>query len=90
MQVNEPSWRKPAGMILIMLLIAVWCVLVVMIVEALELPPLAAGMAFVAGGIAWLWLLPMKRMLRWMELGQFRDRHDPGAASQTDRDEWRE
>ena len=73
MQVNEPSWRKPVGMLLILFLVAVWCVAVVMIVEAADLPLWASGIAFLAGGIAWLWLFPMKRMLRWMELGKFRD-----------------
>jgi len=71
-QVNEPSWRKPAGMILILLLLAVWCVAVVMILEALDLPLWASAFAFIAGGVAWLWLLPMKRLLRWMESGKWR------------------
>jgi len=73
MQVNEPTWRKPAGMILILLLLAIWCVAVVAIVEALELPLWASAFAFIAGGVAWLWLLPMKRLLRWMELGKWRE-----------------
>ena len=73
MQVNEPSWRKPAGMGLILLLIAIWSVAVVMAVEALGLPLWASGLAFVAGGLAWLWLFPMKRLLRWMETGKWRE-----------------
>lgn len=73
MQVNEPTWRKPAGMILILLLLAAWCVAVVMIVEALGLPFWASAFAFIAGGVAWLWLFPMKRLLRWMELGKWRE-----------------
>lgn len=85
MQVNEPSWRKPVGMILILLLLAIWCVAVVMIVEVLALPLWASAFAFIAGGLAWLWLLPMKRLLRWMQLGHFRDRPDSRSASQTDR-----
>lgn len=84
MQVNEPSWRKPVGMILIMLLLAIWCVAVVMILEALRLPLWASAFAFIAGGVAWLWLLPMKRLLRWMELGHFRDRPDSRSAPQND------
>lgn len=68
---NEPTWRKPAGMLLILLLIALWCVAVVAAVEALELPLWASGLAFVAGGVAWLWLFPMKRLLRWMETGRW-------------------
>jgi Flp pilus assembly protein TadB len=70
---SEPSWRKPAGIFLLLLLIALWAVAVVMLVEALGLPGWAAAIAFVAGGFAWLWLLPMKRLLRWMELGRWRD-----------------
>ncbi|HEV2079902.1 MAG TPA: DUF2842 domain-containing protein [Allosphingosinicella sp.] len=81
---NEPSWRKPAGMGIILLLIALWCVAVVMIVEAARLPLWASAFAFIAGGVAWLWLLPMKRLLRWMELGHFRDRPDSRSASQND------
>lgn len=73
MQIDEPSWRKPAGMILILLLIAIWCVAVVMIVEALGLPLWASALAFIAGGIAWLWLLPMKRLLLWMDQGKWRE-----------------
>lgn len=69
---NEPSWRKPVGMIAILILLAIWCVAVVTIVDALELPLLVSGLLFVAGGVAWLWLLPMKRLLRWMELGTWR------------------
>ncbi len=73
MQVDEPSWRKPAGMILILAVLAVWCVLVVMAVEAAGLPLWASAFAFIGGGIAWLWLFPMKRLLRWMELGKWRE-----------------
>lgn len=69
----EPSWRKPAGIAVLLLAIAVWAVIVVMLVEALRLPPWAAAIAFIAGGFAWLWLLPAKRLLRWMELGRWRD-----------------
>lgn len=72
MQLNEPSWRKPVGMIAILLLLGIWCIAIVMIVEALGASPLVSGLAFVAGGVAWLWLLPMKRLLRWMELGTWR------------------
>jgi hypothetical protein len=68
----EPSWRKPAGMALLLVAIAVWAVAVVMLVEALGLPNWASALAFIVGGLAWLWLLPVKRLLRWMELGTWR------------------
>ena len=67
-----PSWRKPVGMILIMLMVTIWCVLAVTLVDALSLPILAQAAAYLAAGVIWLWLFPMKRMLRWMELGKWR------------------
>jgi hypothetical protein len=67
-----PSWRKPVGMILILLILIVWCILSVTLVEALSLPVWAQGLAFLAMGLAWLWIFPMRRMLRWMELGRWR------------------
>ena len=68
----QPSWRKPAGIFLILLLIALWAVGAVMLAEALALPALAEALLLIAAGFAWLWVLPMKRLLRWMELGRFR------------------
>lgn len=69
----NPSWRKPAGMFAILALLAIWAVLVVTIVEALGAPPLVNGLLYVTAGFAWLWVLPMKRLLRWMELGVWKD-----------------
>jgi hypothetical protein len=68
--VSEPSWRKPAGIVLMLLGIAVWAVIVVSLVEFLGLPNWAQAIAYFAGGIAWLWILPMKRLLQWMETGR--------------------
>ena len=69
--VEKPSWRKPAGIGLILLLIAVWAVLVATGAE------LIAGLAwpvhalyFLAAGI--VWVLPLKPLLRWMETGRWR------------------
>lgn len=70
MQIDQPSWRKPAGMLLILLLILVWCVGVVSLVEAADLPAWADALLFVMAGIVWLWIFPMKRLLRWMETGR--------------------
>jgi len=70
---ENPSWRKPVGMLAILLVLAIWCVLTVTLVDALYLPVWAQGLAYLAGGIAWLWLFPTRRMLRWMELGLWRD-----------------
>jgi hypothetical protein len=69
---TKPSWRKPAGIFLILALLAGWAVATVMLVEAADLPGWAGALVFVGAGFAWLWLLPMKRLLRWMELGRWR------------------
>ncbi|MBB5685131.1 hypothetical protein FHS49_001139 [Sphingobium boeckii] len=55
-----------------MLMITIWCVLAVSLIDALALPILAQAAAYLAAGILWLWLFPMKRLLRWMELGKWR------------------
>ncbi len=61
----NPSWRNPAGIFLILLLIAVWSVMVVagydFIADAAW--PLQALYFLVAGTI---WVLPLKPLLRWM------------------------
>jgi hypothetical protein len=66
-----PTWRKPAGMLAILMLIAVWCIAV------------ASASAYVAAwhwvvqlgfylftGMAWI--APLKPLLRWMETGRWR------------------
>ena len=67
----QPSWRKPAGILLILLLVGVWAFAVVTLAELL--PPLpwpVEALFFVAAGI--VWILPLKPLLRWMVLGRWR------------------
>jgi predicted membrane channel-forming protein YqfA (hemolysin III family) len=72
MQMNQPSWRKPAGMALILLLIAVWAVLVASAASLLNgLPWPLHAIYYVVTGI--VWILPLKPLLRWMETGRWRD-----------------
>ena len=66
-----PTWRKPAGMLAILLLIAVWSVMVV-------------SLSATVGGWHWtvqfgfylvtgiIWIAPLKPLLRWMETGRWR------------------
>jgi hypothetical protein len=68
----EPSWRKPAGVLLILAMLAAWTVAVAMLVDSLGLHPLLQGLFYLVGGIAWLWLFPMRRLLAWMETGRWR------------------
>ena len=67
----RPSWRKPVGMLLILLLIAAWGFVVVTVAETLpELHWALKALFFIAAGI--VWILPLKPLLRWMETGRWR------------------
>ena len=68
---NGPSWRKPAGIFIIMALIAVWAVMI-------------ASLSGIVGGWHWVlqlafylvtgivWITPMRPLLSWMETGRWR------------------
>lgn len=72
MPMNEPSWRKPAGIGLILLLIIVWAVIVVSVAGLLAgLPWPVHALYYTIAGI--IWILPLKPLLRWMETGTWRD-----------------
>ena len=72
MKPAEPSWRKPAGILLILVLIAAWAVLVASVAERLgDLPWPAEALLFLAAGTAWI--LPLKPLLRWIETGKWRE-----------------
>ena len=67
----EPSWRKPAGMGLIILLIMGWAVLVVSLSPWVGTwPALLQAIFYLVAGI--VWILPLKPVLRWIELGTWR------------------
>lgn len=67
----QPSWRKPAGMFLILTLIALWTGIVVSVSPWVGTWPVLMQAIFylVAGTV---WILPLKPLLRWMELGKWR------------------
>jgi Protein of unknown function (DUF2842) len=63
---ERPSWRKPAGIGLILLLIVVWAAIVASVAPLLEgLPWAVHALYYLIAGIAWI--LPLKPLLRWME-----------------------
>ncbi|MBC9031533.1 DUF2842 domain-containing protein [Sphingomonas sp. JC676] len=67
----EPSWRKPAGALGIVLLVLVWVVVVATFsAEIGALPVIAQLPLYVVLGI--LWIAPLKPLLRWMETGRWR------------------
>jgi hypothetical protein len=69
----QPSWRRPAGALLILVLIVIWAGLVVQFAGFVgRLPALAQTMFYLAAGLAWIWLLPLRRILTWSETGRWR------------------
>jgi hypothetical protein len=70
---HTPSWRKPAGMFAILAMIAGWAALVGSLSPMIgRWPMLAQAPAYLFLGIVWIWLLPLRRMLQWMETGVWR------------------
>lgn len=66
-----PSWRKPAGALLIVALIVAWAVLVASFSATIGmLHPLVQAIVYVVTGI--IWITPLKPLLRWMETGRWR------------------
>jgi uncharacterized protein DUF2842 len=68
----EPSWRQPFGILLILVWIAVWTVI------AVSASVVIAGMHWAIHALYYLvagivWILPLKPLLRWMELGKWRE-----------------
>ncbi len=67
----EPSWRQPAGILLILLLIAGWAVLVASAAPLIENAPRWLHIVYyLVAGI--VWIVPLKPLLRWMETGRWR------------------
>ena len=67
----QPSWRKPAGMFLILALIAGWTAIVASLSPWVGTwPVLVQAIFYLAAGI--IWIAPLKPLLRWMELGTWR------------------
>jgi len=67
-----PSWRKPTGMIAILLLITIWAALVTSLSATIGRWHWLAQLAFyLVTGI--VWIAPLKPLLRWMETGKWRE-----------------
>jgi predicted membrane channel-forming protein YqfA (hemolysin III family) len=67
----KPTWRKPAGMLLILLIIAIWAVIVASFSEVIGgWPGWLQAIVYIVAGIGWIF--PVRPLLTWMELGRFR------------------
>jgi hypothetical protein len=68
---KQPTWRKPAGMLAILLIILVWAVLIVSASEYIgQLHILLQGVIYLTAGV--IWIAPMRPLMIWMETGSFR------------------
>ncbi|MBL0923916.1 MAG: DUF2842 domain-containing protein [Sphingomonadaceae bacterium] len=66
----RPSWRKPAGMIAILAIIALWAFIVVSASGFIgQLPIIVQGVIYLVAGI--VWIAPLRPLLIWMETGSF-------------------
>jgi Protein of unknown function (DUF2842) len=67
----EPSWRKPFGILMMLLIITIWTIIVA------SFSPLIGALSGVWQVIIYIiagtiWIAPMKPLLQWMETGRFR------------------
>lgn len=67
----EPSWRKPVGMLLMLVYLAIYALLVASLADTLATLPAALQFAaYLVAGIAWL--LPLRPLFVWMNTGNWR------------------
>jgi len=66
----KPSWRKGAGIALILLLILIWAVLVASLSPWVgQWPVLVQAAFYLVMGIAWI--IPLKPLIRWSQTGRW-------------------
>ena len=71
MAVNKPSWRKGAGIAIIVLLILLLAVFVASLSGVVgRWPVLGQALFYLVIGV--IWIIPLKPLLYWMETGRFR------------------
>jgi len=67
----EPSYRKLAGIALILLLIGIWAAFVATLAQVVGRWPILIQSAFyLFMGI--VWIVPLKPLVRWIQTGSFR------------------
>lgn len=68
---TQPSWRKPAGIAAILLLIVLWAALVASFAHVIgRWPVLVQALFYLFAGI--LWIAPLRPLLRWSQTGRWR------------------
>jgi hypothetical protein len=68
---KPPSWRKPAGIILILAIIAIWAFLVVSASSFIgQTHVLVQAVIYLVAGT--IWIAPLRPLMIWMETGSFK------------------
>lgn len=70
MMEHQPSWRKPVGALMMIVMIGCWAWLVGAIMERVTLPFGVAMLCYAVAGI--IWIFPARPIVVWMETGRFR------------------
>lgn len=66
----EPSWRKPAGVIGLLLYLILYAGLIASFEGLLsQLPTLLMALAYMVAGVAWI--LPLRPLFLWMNTGSW-------------------
>jgi Protein of unknown function (DUF2842) len=67
-----PSWRKPVGVLGILLFITIWAIAVASLSRWVgQWPTLIQTAFYLIAGIAWIF--PLRPVLMWMETGKWRE-----------------
>ena len=69
---EEPTWRIPVGLLGLLVVLSIYAIII-----ARYVPELLAGSGWIIQTVVYLflgliWLLPLKRFLKWMETGDTR------------------
>jgi Protein of unknown function (DUF2842) len=71
---DEPSFRKLAGIALILAIIVIWAAFVASTAPFVgKWPVLVQTPYYLFVGV--VWAIPLKPLIRWMQTGSFRVRH---------------
>ena len=67
----KPSWRKPVGILAMLIALALYAMFAVTLLAPVgRWPVLAQTLVYLVAGT--IWILPLGRFLQWMETGRFR------------------
>ena len=74
--VMKPSWRKGAGILIILSLILIWAALVASLAPVVgKWPGFVQAAFYLIMGI--VWIIPLKPLIRWTETGRWRGPSGP-------------